>query len=130
MTKTKATIAVVDDDIGMLESLEDLLESSGYETTMFPSAEALLEAGLRRFDLVIADIGMPAMDGFGLRDIARQQRPELPVFLMTGRHELSERGRARGIAPLFRKPFDAPALLAAIHVALGLQVSEDDDDDA
>ncbi|WP_248310590.1 response regulator [Devosia sp. Root105] len=130
MTLAKATIAVVDDDVGMLESLEDLLESSGYKTIKFTSAEALLEAGLRRFDLVIADIGMPAMDGFELRDIARQQRPDLRVFLMTGRHELSERGRSKGIVPLFRKPFDAPALIEAIGVALATNVAEDDHDDA
>lgn len=118
MTKAKATIAVVDDDIGMLESLEDLLESSGYETMAFSSAEALLAAGLGSFDLVIADIGMPAMDGFELRDLALQERSELPVILVTGRHELAERGRKRGIDQVFRKPFDAGALLAAIGLAL------------
>lgn len=118
MTRAKATIAVVDDDIGMLESLGDLLESSGYETTGFSSAQALLAAGLRQFDLVIADIGMPAMDGFELRDLAKQERPGLPVFLVTGRDELAERGRARGVDQLFRKPFDAETLLAAIGFAL------------
>lgn len=109
---------MVDDDVGMLESLEDLLESSGYETTSFSSARALLAAGLRPFDLVIADIGMPAMDGFQLRDIVLQQRPELPVFLVTGRHEFAERARSRGTDQVFRKPFDAPTLLAAIGLAL------------
>lgn len=118
MTRARATIAVVDDDIGMLESLEDLLESSGYETTGFSSAQALLAAGLRPFDLVIADIGMPSMDGFALRDIALKERPELPMFLITGRQELADRGRARGIDRVFRKPFDAPLLLAAIEQAL------------
>lgn len=118
MTKAKATIAVVDDDIGMLESLENLLESSGYDTMTFPSAQALLAAGLRPFDLVIADIGMPIMDGFELRDIAMLERPDLPIFLVTGRHELAERGRSRGIDQVFRKPFDASTLLAAIGLAL------------
>jgi DNA-binding response OmpR family regulator len=118
VTRAKATIAVVDDDAGMLESLEDLLESSGYETIAFSSARALLAAGLRPFDLVIADIGMPAMDGFELRDIALEERPDLPIFLVTGRHELAERGRSRGIDLVFRKPFDAPTLLAAIGHAL------------
>lgn len=128
MTKPGPTIAVVDDDPRMLESLEDLLEASGYAIMTFRSAKALLEAGLHQFDLIVADIGMPAMDGFELRDLAMRQRPDLPVFLITGRHELAERGRARGIAQVFRKPFDAPALLAAIGHALYPPTTEDDRD--
>lgn len=130
MTKARATIAVVDDDIGMLESLEDLLEASGYDTTSFVSAQALLEAGLNRFDLIVADIGMPALDGFELREIALRERPAMPVFLVTGRHELAERDRARGIGHVFRKPFNAPALLAAIGLALGTPETEDHHDDS
>jgi FixJ family two-component response regulator len=111
-------IAVVDDDMRMLESLGDLLEASGYHAVSFQSATALLKAGLREIDLIVADIGMPGMDGFELYDFALRDRPDLPIFLITGRHELAERGRKRGISRIFRKPFDAVALLAAIGQAL------------
>jgi len=99
----------------MLESLEDLLESGGYTALTFASAAALLEAGLVGLDVVVADIGMPGMDGFQLRDAARQARPDLPIFLITGRHELMDDERVAGADGLFRKPFDAQALLAAVE---------------
>lgn len=118
MTKARATIAVVDDDMRMLESLSDLLEASGYHAISFQSATALIEEGLREVDLIVADIGMPGIDGFELHDIAQRERPGLPVFLITGRHELAEHGPKRGLPQVFRKPFDASALLTAIAGAL------------
>ncbi|MFC0008847.1 response regulator [Devosia nitrariae] len=119
MGEKRPVVAVVDDDPRLLESLEDLLESAGYAARSFPSARALLVAGLGGLDLLITDIGMPGVDGFELRDLVMKARPDLPVFLITGRHELADQGRARGISGFFRKPFDAQALLAAVGDALG-----------
>jgi FixJ family two-component response regulator len=118
VTRARPVVAIVDDDPRMLESLEDLIESGGYAARTFPSAGSLLEDGLMDLDLLITDIGMPGTDGFELRRLAEDARPDLPVFLITGRHELAERARARGARELFRKPFDAGALLAAIEDAL------------
>ncbi|WP_018857649.1 response regulator [Rhizobium sp. 42MFCr.1] len=118
MERTRPTIAVIDDDPRLLESLEELLESAGYTACCFRSAGHLLVRGLSDLDLLITDIGMPGTDGFELRDIVKKVRPELPVFLITGRHEIADHGRAQGISGFFRKPFDAPALLVAIADAL------------
>ncbi|KWV44899.1 MULTISPECIES: response regulator [Rhizobium] len=118
MERTRPTIAVIDDDPRLLESLEELLESAGYTACCFRSAGHLLVRGLSDLDLLITDIGMPGTDGFELRDIVKKARPELPVFLITGRHEIADHGRAQGISGFFRKPFDAPALLVAIADAL------------
>jgi FixJ family two-component response regulator len=118
VTKPKPVVAIVDDDLRMLESLEDLLESEGYVARSFSSAGSLLDTGLTGLDLLITDIGMPGTDGFELRDLARKVRPDLPVFLITGRHELADQARAQGVGRLFRKPFDAQALLAAVGEAL------------
>ena len=120
MTRQTPSIAVVDDDLRLLESLENLLESAGYGVRTFSSAGALLDAGLAGIDCLIADIGMPGMDGFELHGAARRLRPELPVFLITGRHEIADQQRAgaEDIAGFFRKPFDGPTLLAAVSKAL------------
>ena len=118
MRRTKPIIAVVDDDPRLLESLEELLESAGYAARCFYSAQNLLAAGLLELDVLITDIGMPGTDGFELRELVNKARPELPVFLITGRHEIADQGRAQGISGFFRKPFDAPALLVAIAEAL------------
>jgi FixJ family two-component response regulator len=111
-------VAVVDDDSRLLGSLEDLLESAGYATRSFASAGALLDNGLSGLDVLITDIGMPGMDGFELRQLVKNAHPDLPVFLITGRHEMADQERALGINGFFRKPFDAKVLLAAVGDAL------------
>lgn len=118
MAQTKTVVAVVDDDPRITESLEELLESAGYSVRSFLSPAALLAGGLVDVDVLITDIGMPGMDGFELRDIVKRARPEIPVFLVTGRHEIADQSRAQGISGLFRKPFDGPALLTAVGEAL------------
>jgi FixJ family two-component response regulator len=118
MDKQGPVVAIVDDDKRLLESLEDLLESAGYVTRTFSSAESLLLAGLSDTDLLITDIGMPGTDGFELRDRVNKAHPALPVFLITGRHEIADQDRAQGIGRFFRKPFNAQALLAAVGDAL------------
>ncbi len=120
MSERRRMIAVVDDDPRVLESLQDLLESAGYAVRTFPSAKALIESGLSNIGCLITDIGMPGMDGFELHDVVKKARPGLPVFLITGRHEIGDQKRtgAKDISGFFRKPFDGPALLAAIGSAL------------
>lgn len=119
-------VAIVDDDPRLLESLEDLLESAGYEARTFSSAGTFLASGLLDLDLLITDIGMPGTDGFELREMATTWRPDLPVFLITGRHEIADQSRAKGISGFFRKPFDARRLLAAVGEALCNQEGEDE----
>ena len=118
MSKRRHLVAVVDDDPRMLESLEDLLESAGYVARSFSSAGSLLTSGLSGVDLLITDIGMPGTSGFDLRDLVKKTRPELPVFLITGRHEVADLDRGQNPNGFFRKPFDAQALLAAVDDAL------------
>ena len=125
MRKPRPVVAIVDDDPRLLESLENLLESAGYVARSFSSAGSLLIRGLAGVDVLITDIGMPGIDGFELRDLVKKARPHLPVFLITGRHEIADQSRAQGISGFFRKPFDAPALLAAVGDALRNHETED-----
>lgn len=116
-----STIAVVDDDPRLLESLQELLESAGHSVRPFGAAQLLLDdkAVLAEIACLIADIGMPAIDGFELEKLVRRQRPELPVILITGRHEIADQQRAIAQGHrFFRKPFDGQALLAAVSQAL------------
>ena len=118
MTKRKPVVAVVDDDPRVLESLQELLESAGYVARAFLSARLLLAHGLSGVDVLITDIGMPGMDGFELRDVVKKARPDMPVFMITGGHDIADEDGAQGVSAFFRKPFDAQALLAAIADAL------------
>ena len=128
MSKVRPVVAVVDDDPRLLESLAELLESAGYVARSFSSARQLLISGLSGLDVLITDIGMLEMTGLELRDEVKRARPQLPVFLITGRHEIADQARARGVSGFFRKPFDAQALLAAVGDALRNQKMEDDHD--
>jgi DNA-binding response OmpR family regulator len=118
---TRFVVAVVDDDPRTLEALADLLEAAGYDVRLYTSAQMVwTRGGLSDIDCLISDIGMPDMDGFELRRLALLERPELPVFLITGRPEL----RAQHCSIIegdryFEKPFDGRQLLAAIRAALG-----------
>jgi FixJ family two-component response regulator len=128
VSKAKPVVAVVDDDPRVLESLEDLLESAGYVACSFRSAGSLLASGLLDVDVLITDIGMPGTSGLELRDLVKKARPELPVFLITGRHEIADQVRAQGISGFFRKPFDGQALLAAVANALNGREMEGNDE--
>lgn len=113
--------AVVDDDLEVLESLEDLLESAGHRVRSFLSAAAMLESGsLADIDCLISDIDLPGIDGFELLGMATASRPDLAVFLITGHTEMARRtARVRSAHyRLFTKPFNGQELLLAIDHAL------------
>lgn len=121
MTAPEACIAVVEDDPGVLDSLKHLLESYGYRVLSFQSAVALLQAGgLNDLDCLISDIGMPLMDGLELQRRVGLMRPDLPVILITGRHDpVQVQTNAANNRGIFRKPIDPTRLMAAVAAAIG-----------
>ena len=121
MIEGRPAVAIVDDDPRILESLKNLLESAGYSAHTFSGAAALLTSDHAFIDCLITDIGMPGMDGFELQDAMKQSKPELPVFLITGRHEIADQQRVgtKRITGFFHKPFDAQQLLSEVTHALG-----------
>ena len=74
MTIRTFTVAIVDNDLRLLESLGDLLESAGHSARLFQSAEALLEdrVVVSELDCLITDIGMPVIDGPELQKLLNQ----------------------------------------------------------
>ncbi len=117
----KRTVAVVDDDYRILESLESLLESAGHSVRLFSSGEAFLESGvLADLDCLISDISMPGIDGFGLLRITRLDRPDLPVIFITGREELINSQPPADAAPrhFFKSHLMGKKLLSAVSVVL------------
>ena len=128
MTAAKHLVAIVDDDQRLLESLRELLKSAGYLVLTSLSAQSLLASpDLVKVDCLIADVDMPAMDGFELQKRVKETRPGLPVILMTGRHEVVDQQRAlgQGNEGIFGKPFDGQALLSAISRSMRPRTEEE-----
>jgi len=113
----RSVIAVVDDDPGMLQSIESLLNSADYEVRLFSTATALLESDdFPDIDCLISDVAMPVMDGLELARAVQAARPALPVIFVTGRPDLLRRSRLDGLGQyrVFKKPFDGQELLTAV----------------
>jgi FixJ family two-component response regulator len=115
------TIAVIDDDLRVLESLVNLLASCGYEVEPYSSAEQFLDAdGLSRTSCIITDVEMQQMSGLGLLHHVRIVNSPVPVVIITGKpSENSETFYLeRGAQGFFRKPVDGDALLDLLRSVL------------
>ena len=110
-------VAVVDDDDRVLESLDEMLTAAGHQVLLFASGAKFVEAECtQQIDCLISDIGMPRMSGWQLMQVAREQRPSLPVILITGREEEPSSPANQETNYCFlRKPFDGRELLNAIN---------------
>jgi DNA-binding NtrC family response regulator len=108
-------ILVVDDELGIVESLEVLFRGAGWEVETALGGRAGLEALEKsRPDVVISDIRMPGVTGLELLEHVREKDPELPVILMTAQASLQSAVRAvnEGAFYYIQKPFSNDELLA------------------
>src|SRR5580692_8923819 len=80
------TIAVIDDDLRVLESLVNLLASFGYKAEGYESAEHFLGSGvLSRTSCIITDVEMRQMSGLGLLQHLKNRNCAVPVIIITGK---------------------------------------------
>jgi FixJ family two-component response regulator len=117
----KHVVVGVDDDFRVRESIESLLESAGYATRVFASAEEFLQSGtLSAATCLVTDVRMREMDGIELQRRIRLEHPKLPVIFISAHHDEKTRRRAieDGAVGFLYKPFDGMDLLEAIKVAL------------
>ena len=121
----RARVLLADDNADMREYLRRLLASS-YEVEAVGDGEAAL--GLARdqdFDLVLSDVMMPKLDGFGLLKALRgnERTQTIPVILLSARagEESRVEGMGAGADDYLVKPFSARELLARVESHLNLQ---------
>ncbi len=113
-------ILVVDDDLGILRTLSEILEGDGCRVdTAEDGVEAVERVKTSPFDLVLTDVVMPRMDGFDLFTHLRETNPDLPVLMMTAftydKDHIIKRSRIRGLkSVVFKKPVDPGRLRGAI----------------
>jgi two-component system, LuxR family, response regulator FixJ len=105
-------VAVVDDDIAVLESLRFLLETAGYTVAAYHSATAFLDDRSSQPACLIVDQHMPLMTGLEL--VAHLQREEVgvPALLITGAPSgaIAARADQLGVAMLEKPPAESDVL--------------------
>ena len=120
MSARRKLVVVVDDDRTMLKSLERLLNASGFDTEVFPSAEAFLaRTDAREAACLILDIHLGGMSGIELRRRLAESGSAVPVIFMTAFDDESthEKATEAGCIVCLRKPFPARSLIGAINTA-------------
>ena len=118
------TVLVVDDSKVVRIKTSRLLEKHGYRVLLADDGLAALAClDAQPVDLLITDVEMPGLDGFGLTQRLRSQPrwTRLPVIMITSSDEKHRVDAAAvGVDVLLGKPYDEPALLAEVQRALGL----------
>ena len=121
MLRDPVRVVVVEDDPSMRRAIERILRAGGYETFMFDSAEATLEAdALVSADCLILDINLPGMSGFELFEYLRPTGGAIPTILITAHDEPAYRDKAMklGAISYHLKPFLGRVLLDSVDEAL------------
>ncbi|MFA5119279.1 MAG: response regulator [Candidatus Omnitrophota bacterium] len=119
-------ILVIDDEELIIKSLSKLLEKNGYEVFVTKnSQDALIMTEEEDFDLVLADIRMPGMNGVEtLTQIyinqSKEKNKRIPVIFITGYADEEVEAKAKKLEPVayIYKPFDIDKLLDTIKKAL------------
>ncbi|HYM22119.1 MAG TPA: response regulator [Vicinamibacterales bacterium] len=119
---SRPRILVVDDEASIRDLLAKTLALAEYEVDVAPDGRSALERmRLYPYDLLIADLKMPGMDGLTVIKEAKRYKTDLPVIIITGFSTESSAIEAvnLGVAGYLTKPFRVPQVLAAAAKALG-----------
>ncbi|MFD0207624.1 response regulator transcription factor [Streptomyces hirsutus] len=117
----KVRLLVVDDDPPIADLVATVARYEGWEAvTAHSGEEALRRAAAFRPDIVVLDVMLPDVDGFGVLDRLRGSRAMLPVVFLTARDEVADRvaGLTRGGDDYLVKPFAVEELMARLRTVL------------
>jgi PAS domain S-box-containing protein len=115
-------VLVVDDDAEIVDLVREVLERAGLGVVAAPGGCAAIETlrATTDIDAAVIDLAMPDMSGEELFVRLREQRPDLPVILVTGYDaaHAAQRFGARGLHAFLRKPWEPEDLVAAVRNAI------------
>ena len=116
-------IAIVDDDELARDGIRELVESFGYATATFTSAEHFLQSAvIAQATCLITDLQMPGQSGLELQEALRSRGYQMPVILITAYPNDKDRTRAlnNGAIGFLSKPFDDRWLMECLTDAIKL----------
>ncbi|MGA2349776.1 MAG: response regulator transcription factor [Terracidiphilus sp.] len=111
-------ILIIEDELRMLELLRKGLYEHGFAVETAADGETGLETAMRhKFDVIVLDIGLPKLDGYGVMQSLRLRSRTTPVLMLTARDTEDEiiRGLGVGADDYLTKPFSFPELVARLQ---------------
>ena len=111
-------VLIVEDEVRLASTLQDLLELNGYTADVSHDGESGLDNALSGiYDVVLLDVMLPKLDGFTVLRRLRAEGNATPVLMLTARSELGDRveGLDCGADYYLTKPFEPKELLACIR---------------
>ena len=118
MTK-RIRVLMVDDEERFRTITAKILDQKGYDTIMAASGEECLDKLSENPDVVILDVRMGGMDGHETLKLVKEQKPELPVIMLTGHggEDSAKDALESGVFDYLAKPCDIDLLAAKIDDA-------------
>ncbi len=113
-------ILIVEDDMDIQELLREFLKEAGYDVMAASDGiEAMDLFAKNKFDLILLDIMLPKIDGFGVCELIRKQS-QVPIIMLTalGGEEEQIRGLDLQVDDYITKPFSVPILIRKIAAVL------------
>ncbi len=114
------TILIVDDEHKIVQLVSDYLEHAGFKPIQASDGTTALAAfRSRKPDLIVLDLGLPALDGLDVLRVIRKES-NTPVILLTARSEESDKlvGLELGADDYITKPFSPKELIARVRTVL------------
>ena len=114
-------ILVMEDDLSVAKGLEMVLTEEGYDVYLAGTGGLALEAfKQKRYDLLVADLRLPDINGMDVIKKVRDEKPETEVIVITGYGTTSAAVEAMkmGVRDFLPKPFTEDQIKASIHEAL------------
>ena len=123
------SVLIIDDEMGIRESLETLLGLEGYSVECAGTAEeGMARIGERRFDLILLDLALPDHNGLDVLADLHRQDPDLAVIMITayGTVENAVKAMQAGAVNFIQKPWDNEKLLADVRAAVARHKAEEE----
>ena len=114
-------VFVVDDDISVRQSLELLIDSAGWRSETFPSAQAFLHRPRVLVpSCLVLDVSLPDLDGLELQKRVAQDRTDMPIIFISGYGDvpMTVRAMKAGAVEFLTKPLAGDVLVGAIQQAI------------
>jgi CRP/FNR family transcriptional regulator, cyclic AMP receptor protein len=116
-------ILVIEDNIDVRENIVEILELSDYKVLQAPDGKAGVEMAIKENpDLIICDIMMPVLDGYGVLHLLSKHKETYgtPFIFLTAKSEKADfrKGMELGADDYLTKPFDGIELLNAVEIRL------------